>query len=383
LRNAALLAALAVVIATACRDAAISDGEWISERSDSGDTTVVHTLSGSVWERPARLSEELRIGQIDGEEETAFGDVSHVAVVDDGHFFVFDSQVPRLMRFSPAGEFLGAIGREGQGPGEYSARVTGMLVVGNELLVADPGNSRNSAFSLEGEYLGSRGEAARLRSLFARTLQSTSDDGFAVRILATEPAPGERFPPLGLELRRSDGTVSDTVPAESLRGSQPRDISAIPSGGVLVSADGEFMFELRHDPGRVVRIEMPFERVEYTEGELRIMGRALAPVAAADGETEANPDRLKPPYLEFLHSDDGRVWARRPIADSDPDLPSWRAPVYQPSVLDVFEGDGTFLGVVPVPQRSRPVAVGETHLFVVELGEFDEPYVVRYRISYD
>ncbi len=110
------------------------------------------------------------------------------------------------------------------------------------------------------------------------------------------------------------------------------------------------------------------------------MGRALAPVAAADGESEADLPVLKQPYLEYLFTPDRRVWARRPVTDRDGD-PSWRAPRYQPSAMDVFEDDGSYLGVVPLPANSRPVAVTDTHLYLVELGAFDEPYLVRYRVD--
>lgn len=374
---------IAVVLATGCREPEISDGPWVADVSRSGDTTVVRTTSGSIWERPARLVEELRLGTVGGAEGTSFGAITQVAVADDGTVFLYDAQVPQIYRFGASGELLGHVGREGEGPGEYSDGVTGMLAMGQHLLLADPGTGRLSAFSLEGEYQGSLGPVTGLRSLFSPTLARGPDGGVAVRVLTVPVGPGLPIPtpwPIGLELRGADGAVADTLPPQTLLGVAGRLLAGPRGDGVLVGSEADFLFELRRDGGKVVRVEMPFARAEYTEGEQRMLGRLLAPAAAADGKSEVDAPSLKGTWLEYLFSADGRVWGRRPISDRPGD-PTSRAPLYQPSVLDVFGVDGSYLGVVPLPVASRPVGVTDTHLYVVELGSFDEPYLVRYRIE--
>lgn len=65
-----------------------------------------------------------------------------------------------------------------------------------------------------------------------------------------------------------------------------------------------------------------------------------------------------------------------------PDL-GYEAP--QLTAVDLFEPDGTFLGVVRAPERfhmnPQPVARGD-HVWATVSDEFDVPYVVRYRIAY-
>ena len=48
-----------------------------------GDTTVVRTMSGSVWGAEATLVPEVSIGKLDGPEEYLFGSIWSIAVDDD------------------------------------------------------------------------------------------------------------------------------------------------------------------------------------------------------------------------------------------------------------------------------------------------------------
>lgn len=376
-------ATISLVITGACGEPAVSDGPWTAETTHLSDTVVVQTLSGSGWERPARLAEELRLGSIEGGDVAAFGDVSHVAVASDGSIFIFDAQVPQLYRFDANGTLLGRVGREGQGPGEYTGDVTGLLVLEDRVLLADPNNARLSAFAMDGTFEGSIGQVSGLRSLFSPAMALGPDGGIALSVLMVQPTPGSPMPdpwPIGLEIRGQGGDVLDTVRPQQLQGAPARTVAGPNGESVLVASETEFLFELRYHSGGALRVRMPFARVPYSEGEARMLGRALAPVAVADGKADVATPLLKGAYLEYLYSPRGQVWARRPASDSGKEA-SWRAPRYQPSVLDVFEPDGTYLGVVAMPTNSRPVAVTDTHVYLIVLGSLDEQYVVRYRVD--
>lgn len=376
--------ALSACLLVGCQEAAPSDGPLVAQRVERDDAVVVRVISGSAWGRKAHLSEELRLGALEGEGPEVFGDIVHVAVGAGGEMYVFDDQVPSILRFGPSGDFLGVVGREGSGPGEYGSRPTGMIVAAGELLLADPRNARISAFDLSGNYLGSRGSVTGLRSTFSRGLAPFDDGSFAVPVLTVDAGPGVKLPtpwPIGLEIHRADGGIQDTIPPQMLAGRPAGAMAATPTGAILVAADSSFVFELRSSEAEVLRVEMPFERVNFTEGELRQLGRALGAAAQADGGGASRAPKFKEPYLEFLFAPDGRILARRPIADSGSDDATWSNPRYQPSILDVFDPAGTFLGVIPLPKASRPMVVTETHLYLLELGDFDEQYLVRYRVE--
>ncbi|MEZ4386158.1 MAG: 6-bladed beta-propeller [Candidatus Krumholzibacteriia bacterium] len=64
-----------------------------------------------------KLEEVWRHGGED--DDIFFGLVSSVATDPDGNLYVLDSQLAQVMVFSPDGEHLRDVGRQGSGPGEY------------------------------------------------------------------------------------------------------------------------------------------------------------------------------------------------------------------------------------------------------------------------
>ena len=78
-----------------------------------GDTTVVRTLSGSVWEAEATLVPEISIGELDGPDELLFGWIRSIAVDDDHNVYAFDDQAQEVRVFDSAGRVRGDAGRAG------------------------------------------------------------------------------------------------------------------------------------------------------------------------------------------------------------------------------------------------------------------------------
>jgi hypothetical protein len=85
---------------------------------------------------------------------------------------------------------------------------------------------------------------------------------------------------------------------------------------------------------------------------------------------------------------DGRIWIDRYVAAvkrndikaNRPDQPpalTWR----EPRTFDVFDPAGRFLGTVAAPRNTRFLYARGNQLWGVTRGEFDENYVVRYRLE--
>ncbi|MEJ2240247.1 MAG: 6-bladed beta-propeller [Gemmatimonadales bacterium] len=111
-----------LALGVACSSGGDSDnpwGSWEALIDTVGDTITVHTVSGNVWGDTMVLEPELSIGVLEGADEEMFGSVRSLAVTDSGEILIVDAQVPAIRRFSPDGRYLGDIGREGSGPGEY------------------------------------------------------------------------------------------------------------------------------------------------------------------------------------------------------------------------------------------------------------------------
>jgi hypothetical protein len=87
-----------MVVCVLCACSADAGNGDRTERLVVGDTTIVRTLEGSVWGDSVALVEELSIGTLNGPPEYEFGQVQDVAVDANGGIYVFDGQVPALLR---------------------------------------------------------------------------------------------------------------------------------------------------------------------------------------------------------------------------------------------------------------------------------------------
>lgn len=116
------------------------------------------------------FEEELSIGEVTGREEYMFSMIRGVAVDDQGRMFICDYRQANVKVFDTSGIYLYTIGKEGQGPEEFS-RPSGVAITAeNQLAVDDMGNKTIKFFTLEGNYVKSF-STAKIRMYF-RTLFS-------------------------------------------------------------------------------------------------------------------------------------------------------------------------------------------------------------------
>jgi hypothetical protein len=106
----------------------------------------------------------------------------------------------------------------------------------------------------------------------------------------------------------------------------------------------------------------------------------------------------KPPYQAFFVGEDGRIWVQlsQPAYKSEEtDYTNETSPPgtievppqtwIEPTAFDVFEADGTYLGMVLAPEgfsmNPTPVARGD-YVWAVVMDELEVPYIVRFRIKH-
>ena len=399
LRRAFVIVAL-VSLAASCRAAERPQrGTWKAERDTVGDTIIVRTVSGSVWGTPATLREDLAIGVLEGREELMFGMIQEMAVDASGGIYVFDGRVPALRYFDSTGTYVRTLGGKGAGPGEYQDAALGIGIRRDgRIVLRDPRNARLNIYRPDGTPDTHWAVASGLHMANA-TVLDTADHAY-LRILLSPP---ERNKPWRIGLLHLDdqGRIVDSIGDPEIAGA-PADAGGMflpskiwawsPLAYMVVGVNNAYRFELRPANRPVIRIErttpvvhvLPQERVElearnewYRKNQGRFMTADLPPVPST-----------KPPYREFLIAQDGRIWVRlhatavqveREDAPPDrPPVPSWVAP----SVFDVFEPDGTYLGEVRVPTGTTVmVARGET-AWGTRQGESGEIYVVRLRVQH-
>ena len=93
----------------------------------------------------------MRVGAVDGADAEVIGLINDLAVDADGNIYVADEHGQNIRRYSPSGDLLDIIGREGSGPGEF--RFMRRIHVDRDaqlLYTLNSGNLRMSVFEIGG-----------------------------------------------------------------------------------------------------------------------------------------------------------------------------------------------------------------------------------------
>ena len=406
-----LLLAASTALLTACGTDSASSGsapETVVETI--GDTTVVRTVSGSVWSAKADLVPEMTIGRLDGPEEYLFGNIRSIAVAGDGTVYVLDLQAQHVRVFDSLGVYVETLGRRGEGPGEFTEAEAVAALPDGRLAVRDPENQRVTVFGPgQGEVAVWRyaGGVSTFSPLYADTRGRTY-------LLAGDLA---RLDELGMEIivLGPDGTHLDTLPEPSsdyeapvVRAEAPGGMSVTygvpftprfhwtfhPSGHFLTGLSTDYRIDLARGDG-VLRIERSQDPVPASTGERAYqrdltVTRIRRSLPGWDWDGPAIPGH-KPFFRALRAGRDGRIWVRLSTEgravdnpDHDPGDPaSFPVTWVEDTRYDVFEPDGTYLGVVVAPDEftSFPVPVfGRDHVWAVTQDEQGVQRVVQYGI---
>ncbi len=115
------LLSLGLLAATFFFSVPVQAGSWSGtvEKDEAGIEHVMNPatpIDGSTTLQPKEL---WRIGGETDDEDEIFGIISRARVDQDGNLYLLDSQLSEIKVFDADGNFLRAIGREGEGPGEF------------------------------------------------------------------------------------------------------------------------------------------------------------------------------------------------------------------------------------------------------------------------
>jgi hypothetical protein len=367
---------------------------------------IIDANNPPTWGDSPTLLEEVRIGGIDGPVEYVFGEVDGVLATPTGEIWVGDSQQHLIRRYGQAGEYIGQVGREGKGPGEFMYPSNMRRLHDGGIAVWDPGLFRMNIFTSTGE----------LRTTFQ---PPTGMVGGAFEELELDPkghlhlikakhlGPG-RARLYWLELDEEGEVLDSTfmLPGES-EGSQDliATFSVLSPRGYLVSGrNDEYVLRLHSGEARRVEIHRNWTPVEYQRRERAEKMAREKMFSSRNGRPVRRIGRTKPVFKSLFVDQDGRIWVERygegeeqsetpgeeaqrvkvcdflgmSSAECDEGIEKWRDPL----VYDVVSAEGEFQGRVRFPNRRSHLwqASGRT-LWVTEQGEYGETYVVRYHIA--
>jgi hypothetical protein len=112
------LLTLILAMALAAGPAAAADWQGKEVTKDG----VLHVVNpAGAMESPVEieLAEQWRLGGVTDDEDEFFGVIMQIATDGAGNLYLLDSQLHQVNVYSADGEFIRAIGREGEGPGEF------------------------------------------------------------------------------------------------------------------------------------------------------------------------------------------------------------------------------------------------------------------------
>lgn len=340
--------------------------------------------------------EEIRIGQLDGEDEYVFGAITHMAVGKNGEIFVADHQVPVIRMYDKEGNFIRNVGRQGRGPGEY-LNIGGMRTFPDgRLAIWDQRNQKVSLFDQIGDFV----ESHLVNStLFASDIFEVDHNGnfYVKTTLKTTPdMPNWEFGWLKIS---PEGELVDTirVPLDEEKHElsfvlftasgdahafieRPRSsLSAM--GHLITGRNNEYNFEINYTD----LISKKIKR-DYTPVQIKAEERAQWEAWVSHFGVNNIIPETKPPYKKILTDSQGRIWIWRYVEavfteenigpHAGPESKWWEPPTF-----DVFLPDGTFYATVKLPLHAKFRDAKDGFVWAIIKGEQDEQYAARFRLE--
>ncbi len=352
---------------------------------------VVRNPAASVWveETAWRVTEEARIGSVEGSGPATFGRIHGIAVDAAGRIWVLDGQAQELRVFDTAGAHVRTIGRRGGGPGEFSHAVSVEIGPDRNVWVMDPQNNRLSVFDTAGNYLDGK---HALGGFVILPWPGGFDD--LGRYYAPLPLPKGDFRLAMIRfnsaLQATDTLEVPTDPKQrdffELRSDAGRMISGVPFQGNLawrlsragtiwgMVTDEYRLFELADNGDTLRTIIRPFTPLPVTDADRETAREEMKWFIERGGQVDwSKLPSSKPATEAFFFDDEGNIWVE-PVTEAN----------RKGRVRDVFDPEGRFLGTIELPfalQSSPAPTFRAGTLYGVVHDELEVPFVVRARID--
>lgn len=321
-------------------------------------------------------------------DATRFGDGS-IAVTDRGSH--------EVRFFSPTGEFVRAVGRDGEGPGEFRGLTSIDRYRGDSLVAFDIALERATVFPVAG------GEPRVVRFALPFVLHvSPLENGSLVGMLAwpsveiAEGEPGLIRHPVPVVRFSASGDVIDTLVMSAgheevrIAGeygfSSARPLFAKQShvttagASIYLGSADSMQYEVYADAGRLERIvRIPNYNLSLTSAEVDAERRTRMgddPTHRLRSHTAELPDpQSRPAYSKLIVDSEMCLWAAEHIGEFIGMLSS------DPQHWEVFDDAGRWLGRVASPARFTVFEIGPDYVLGVQRDELDVEHVRMYRLN--
>ena len=385
-----IIAALILLLGFACTSEPLHFADWTIPVPEG--TPIIEYAAVAMEERTERIElvEDLVIRQRGDDPNYILYRPRHVVADSRGRVFVMDSGNDRIQAYSAEGEYLMTLGQAGQGPGEFSS-MSGLALAGDRLIAVDNRSARYTLFGSTGDLLATIPKERVIGTVLSLFGLDTGGV-LAVRIQEDRSDPMIRRESLvrlsdKMELRNEVVRSPDTRRRLITRGESPVIMMSVslpfPEHQVVAAAGGEVytsftseyqVFSFSPDGEVSWALRVPWGRHPITEEEI---------------EDEVAAIRTRPSWEDFVRSEFEWPHQRPAIDRIDVDgsgnlyvtiFPGPGEDDSDQRMVDVYspEGEHLFSGWIPsVDWRS---ARGE-HVYAIESDDqTGDVSVVRYRL---
>jgi hypothetical protein len=401
------LALLAFPLFVAACGGDSSGSAWAGTIADSAGIPVVTNPAEGMWAEGEAWTvvEELSIGSLEGDEAYQFGQIGGVDVDADGNVYITDAQAQEVRVFDPAGAYLHTIGAPGGGPGEFGRGVSGVFVVGGEVVVPDLGNTRVSRFNLDGDFIASE--------------QIDLAKGIPLRM---DMAAGGRLAAQYRNLNPADTTAEptgDAIVAMALAGAAPDTLAVLPvgqsfqirggqarirqfepepiwdadtDGRLLTAMNSDWRFQVWAPDGTLARvITRPYERKPFTDRDAQVFKDAMLDLLRQQGvPAEAAQNLLSqiqfadyyPAFVSLALGPLGSVWVQNFRTGDELAGEEGTFDIQDLGSTDwgVFDAEGRYLGVVTFPGKYQPIRAMGDRFYGIARDDMDVQSLKVYRV---
>ena len=332
--------------------------------------------------------------------------VRDAAVLEDGRLVVLSAGTKDIRVFSPSGAFIRAVGREGEGPGEFKVPAGFRVLPSGHLLVYDPGNLRVTEFGPDWEVVGTQRVAYAIQAMMpafgrgrpmvngmipvatydvpffeaTRRREGVYEDDLVIRLFQGSDAQASVRRPRGKVYTAKEGSTGITFPL-------PMGEFALFNWGaehVVLGSSHSTAFDLFdltgalagsvHGVGELqTATEADFSAFEKVRrertGSFTIRGVTVSNDVRVERFLKDAPRGDHVPLFDQVEiGDDGRVWIREYVLDGD--IATWQ-------VLDPEVG---IVAKISIPASWEVLRVSGAFLIAVERNEYDVEMVRAYRL---
>jgi hypothetical protein len=295
---------------------------------------------------------------------------TYLKVDDKGTIYVVDMKASQIKVFDKTGQFVRAIGKKGDGPGEFSIPFGINITPNSEILVEDMANRRLSYFSLDGEFI--KNEVLE-NSLSTIEVVMDSKGSFMARELTME---GNQ---LFFEIRKYDKELNPMFVLEKMEFQNPMQGNFNPFGVLAVYIFGQndeiffgdgkdYEIKVYTPKGKLIRrILKKFDPIKITKDDEDRILNEVPDMGMGLKQNWKFPEHF-PAYEFFALEESGRLIVR-----------TYRKGKKEGEyVLDVFDQEGRFIAQIPTRVNARVWKNNKAY----SIEDTEEGYKVIKRYSY-